>query len=249
MCLYPRLIQNRKYTKTKKNGGKIPAVTDLRTTKVSVGCQNCIECRKQKAREWQIRLSEDIKELKNGIFVTLTFNTKSLIELSKGINAEGYALDNAIAKKAVRRFLERWRKKHKTSVKHWLVTELGHEGTERIHMHGIIFTNKIDDVKNIWKYGIVHIGQWVNEQTVNYCVKYVSKIDKDHKGYVPKILCSKGLGSNYLKRYDSNINEFKGNKTNEYYVLKNGRKVNLPKYYRNKIYSDEQKEELWINLS
>ena len=158
-------------------------------------------------------------------------------------------IENEIATLACRRFLERWRKKHKTSVKHWLVTELGHEGTERIHMHGIIFTNKIDDVKNIWKYGIVHIGQWVNEQTVNYCVKYVSKIDKDHKGYVPKILCSKGLGSNYLKRYDSNINEFKGNKTNEYYVLKNGRKVNLPKYYRNKIYSDEQKEELWINLS
>ena len=30
MCLYPKLIKNKKYTKNKKNGGVIPAVSDIR---------------------------------------------------------------------------------------------------------------------------------------------------------------------------------------------------------------------------
>ena len=30
MCLYPKLIKNRKYIANKKNGGNIPPVSDLR---------------------------------------------------------------------------------------------------------------------------------------------------------------------------------------------------------------------------
>ena len=53
MCLYPKLIKNRKYIANKKNGGAIPPVTDLRVIMVPVGCGKCIECLKQKGREWQ----------------------------------------------------------------------------------------------------------------------------------------------------------------------------------------------------
>ena len=31
MCLYPKLIKNKKYMSNKKNGGVIPAVSDERT--------------------------------------------------------------------------------------------------------------------------------------------------------------------------------------------------------------------------
>ena len=54
--------------------------------------------------------------MKNGKFVTLTFSEESLVELGedKNINTlNGYNLDNGIATLAVRRFLERWRKKYK----------------------------------------------------------------------------------------------------------------------------------------
>ena len=43
-------------------------------------------------------------------------------------------IEDGIATLAVRRFLERWRKKYKKSVKHWFVTELGGKFTERIHL-------------------------------------------------------------------------------------------------------------------
>ena len=74
MCLYPRLMYNPKYKANKKNGGCIPPVNDQRTLYVPIGCGVCIECRKQNARNWQLRLYEDIKEHKNGKFVTLTFS-------------------------------------------------------------------------------------------------------------------------------------------------------------------------------
>ena len=53
-------------------------------------------------------------------FLDLT-NTKSI----KVIEGVGYEKDNNIATLSVRRFLERWRKEFKRSVRHWLITELG----------------------------------------------------------------------------------------------------------------------------
>ena len=261
MCLYPRIIKNRKYTETKKNGGKIPAVHDKRILYVPIACGVCMECMKAKAREWQIRLAEEIRTNKNGQFITLTFNEESLQELENEVRKDSeetvtnnedqllksYNDGNSIAILAVRRFLERWRKKYKKSVRHWLVTELGHNGTERIHLHGIIFTDKKEEIEKIWKYGWVYLGQFVNEKTINYIVKYIHKIDSDHKEYKPKVLCSAGIGSGYIKRVDANNNRYNEKNTDESYKFRNGIKSNIPIYYRNKIYSEEEREKLWIN--
>jgi hypothetical protein len=253
MCLYPKLINNRKYQSNKKNGGIIPAVTDKRVLVVPVGCGKCMECRKQKSREWQVRLHEEIKHDKKGKFVTLTFSNESIAELTKDIKGlNGYNLDNEIAKKAVRRFLERWRKKYKKSVKHWLVTELGGNGTENIHLHGIIWTNESDEeINRIWKYGYTWIGNnknggYVNEKTINYIVKYVNKVDEKHKEYNSKILTSAGIGKDYMNRLDSTKNKYKGKDTKETYTTKQGMKIALPIYYRNKLYNDDEKEKLWL---
>jgi hypothetical protein len=186
MCLYPKLIKNRKYVSNKKNGGIIPAVFDKRVLLVPAGCGKCMECKKQKSREWQVRLHEEIRHTKNGKFVTLTFSNESIRDLAKEIQLTGYNLDNEIATLAVRRFLERWRKKYKKSVKHWFVTELGGNGTENIHLHGIIWTNEnAETINKIWKYGFTWIGDknnggYVNEKTINYIVKYVNKTDQKH---------------------------------------------------------------------
>lgn len=164
MCLYPKIIKNKKYQSNKKNGGILPAITDKRVVYVPVGCGKCMECMKKKSREWQVRVSEEIRHDKTGVFVTLTFdeeNLKNLREKIKIEQNENKIEDNEIARIATRLFLERWRKKYKKSVKHWLVTELGHNGTERIHMHGIIWTKNKEEIERIWKYGIVWIGEYV----------------------------------------------------------------------------------------
>ena len=77
-------------------------------------------------------MNEEIKHDRTGKFITLTFSNE---ELDKLIQETGIQESNAVATIAVRRFLERWRKKYKKSVKHFLITELGHNGTERIHIY------------------------------------------------------------------------------------------------------------------
>ena len=136
MCLYPKLIKNRKYIANKKNGGDIPPlplinfngklIPDERVLWVPIGCQKCMECRKKKAREWQVRLLEEVAYNNKALFVTLTFSNESIAKIGNKLNGKltGYERDNEIAKIAVRRFLENWRKHTKKSVKHWLITEL-----------------------------------------------------------------------------------------------------------------------------
>lgn len=290
MCLYPRLIDNRKYRANKKNGGKIPPIKDQRTRYVPVGCQTCIECRKQKAREWLVRIQEDIKTHTNGKFVTLTFSTESLKKLTRTeykilkhskikhvqppyakpkikhrrakrdlTQVKGYDLDNAIVIKAIRLFLERWRKKYGKSLRHWLVTELGHGRTEHIHLHGIVWTDYPQSLEEVWQYGTVWRGykktghgnteeyeNYVTPRTVNYMTKYITKIDLQHLNYKPMILASPGIGSNYTKTTQFLKNNFNYGNTNETYRTSTGHKMAIPIYWRNKRYTDEQRELLWI---
>lgn len=226
----------------KKNKGIVPQCQDQRVKLVPVGCGNCIECRKQKAQAWRVRMLEEIKNDNKCYFVTLTFAPEELKKLCEETNKNEC---NAICAIAVRRFCERWRKISKKGLKHWLITEMGHKGTERIHMHGIIWTDKIEEVSAKWKYGIIDIGEYCNEQTINYIIKYVTKIDTEHKGYKPSIFCSKGIGKKYTDVY-KNYHTYKTNETREYYTLNNGRKVNLPIYYRNKFFTEEEREKLWL---
>lgn len=257
MCLYPKIIRNRKYTVTNKNDekygkGNVPIAKDKRVLYVPIGCGKCMECKKQKKTQWQVRLQEDLKENKNGKFVTFTYSNEGLKELENLCGElEGYDRDNEVCRIAIRRFLERWRKEHKKSVRHWLVTEIGGRFTERIHIHGILWTDEgIEEIRKRWKYGHVILGDgkkhYVNEQTINYIVKYINKTDEKHKEYNSKVFTSKGIGKNYMQRKDIERNRYIKGKTIETYKTRKGLELGLPIYYRNYIYSDEEKEKLWI---
>lgn len=257
MCLYPRMMFNPKYRANGKNGGVIPSVPDKRVLYVPIGCGICLECRKQRARNWQLRLLEDIKEHKNGHFVTLTFSTESLKQIyddnPEMHELDGYKLDNAIAKRAVRLFLERWRKEYGKSLRHWLVSELGHQNTEHIHLHGLVWADDISRLTEIWKYGFVWAGYgnhktYVNAKTVNYIIKYLTKVDTKHIAYKPLTLCSPGIGKSYLNSRNSKLNAYNGTETSETYKNEQGYKIALPKYWRNKIYTEKEREKLWLQL-
>lgn len=252
MCLYPRLIKNRKYVANKKNGGNIPPILDKRVLEVPVGCGKCMECRKQKANSWRVRMIEDLRVNKNAKFVTLTFSEENLQKLDNEIKGlKGYDRDNEVCRIAIRRFLERWRRKFKKSVRHWLVTELGQTNTERVHIHGLLWTDKpMSVIDERWGYGKTVLGNgkehFVNEKTINYIVKYLSKQDPVHKEYNSKMFVSAGIGNNYLKRQDHERNKFRGEETIETYKTRQGMEYGLPIYYRNAIYNDEEKEKLWL---
>lgn len=272
------MIKNPKYKKNKKNGGNPPPVTNQGTYMIPVPCGNCIECKRQKANNWRIRLIEEFKTEKRGKFVTMTFSDESikkleeivieerrkkLEEAEEELNKEiprknqyltGYELENEIAIKAVRMFSDRYKAKYKKRIKHWLVTELGQESTERIHIHGILYTEtSLEEIRRLWSYGNINkkdkdwSQQYCNEMTIGYVVKYINKTDPVHKAYKPVILTTPGIGAGYINTLNAKNNKYNGENTQEYYLTRKGAKISLPTYYRNKLYTDEQKEQLWIN--
>lgn len=287
MCLFPRTMRNKKYCATEKNGGIVPELPyisghnwvedmydektgewqarisksdikyDERVLNVEIPCGRCVECLKAKARNWQIRLGEEIEQTPYNYFITLTFSPGQLYTLLK---KTGQPECNAIVGIAIRRMLERWRKDHKKSIKHWFITEMGHENTERIHAHGILFSNEPLEFKEIekkkdgmlaewkyWKYGNVFVGTWVNMQTVNYLMKYVCKIDTDHKNFFGYIFCSPGLGKQWVERMKS-IYKYVPHGSLDYIRLRTGAKVKLPTYYKNHLYNEDERERIWRDM-
>ena len=247
MCLYPTYIKNPKYKPNKKNNGKPPICKDRRLFYIPVKCGCCIECRKEKQREWRVRLEEELRT-NFGYFTTLTISPDGIKEIESITKLKWEENPNEIATKAMRLFLERVRKDTGKSIKHWCVTELGEE-KDRIHLHGIIFGQKSAAlIRKHWKYGFVFIGGYCNSRSVNYMTKYMLKVDIKHPEFKQIVLASKGIGAGYLNRLDylwqkqnyKNINVAT-------YTFRNGTKMAMPKYYKNKIFTEKEREKMWIN--
>lgn len=247
MCLYPTYIKNPKYKPNKKNKGRPPVCNDRRLYYIPTKCGCCIECRKEKQREWRVRLEEELRS-NFGYFTTLTIDPESIKNLEASTGLKWEENPNEIATKALRLFLERARKDTKKSIKHWCVTELGEKG-DRIHLHGIFFGQKSAElVRKHWKYGFVFIGGFCNSRSVNYMTKYMLKVDVKHPMFKQIVLTSKGIGSGYFDRLDFlwQKQNYK-NITVATYTFRNGTKIAMPKYYKNKLFTDKEREKMWIN--
>ena len=99
MCLYPKLIPNKRYLPTKKNSGVPHVCPDERLRYITAACGDCYECRKQKQRQWVVRMSEEKRSNPNAYFLTLTIDDKSYKQLKQKYNLKD---NNDIATKAIR---------------------------------------------------------------------------------------------------------------------------------------------------
>lgn len=249
MCIYPTYIINPKYKPNKKNHGIVPIPRDSRLLYVPIPCGKCYECRRKKRNEWLNRINEEVSySNKNNIymkFVTLTFSEENLSKLDKRCGTDAEA--NSVAKISIYLFRERWRKRFKYSCKHFIVPELGHQNTERLHLHGILFLqhNATDkEISEIWQYGRVQVGKFVNEASVKYITKYMLKTDE--RGFEGRIFASPGLGKSYLNKIQAKNARYKRGETQEWMIAASGRRTSLPTYYRNEIYTEHERENLWL---
>lgn len=240
MCLYPSIIENPKYAKSNKNS---KGIKDNRLRWIQIPCGHCEECRRAKANEWRVRLMEEIKSNpKNITFATLTFSEESLKKLEYDEKEP-----NKAPQKAIRLFRKRWWKKYKMPLKHWLITELGHDNTKRIHLHGIIWTELTEEqFEKEWGYGWIFFGYEVNERTINYIIKYITKRDEDNPEFDGKIFTSKKIGINYINKNTLRRHKYHDKFTEETYKTRSGIKVALPTYYKQKIWTDQEREALRI---
>lgn len=206
---------------------------------VKVGCGYCLLCRKRKLQEWSFRLQQEEKISTSSHFVTLTYNTKSVPITNSGFMT--------LEKTHLQKYFKRLRKRSKNTLKYYAVGEYGTQN-KRPHYHIILFNSNEYDIRSAWyldneEIGDVHIGK-VSEASIAYTLKYVSKKQE----YIPNWkdinppfkLSSTNMGLNYLTE---EMKQYHKNDIRRNYVMNGPIKVPLSRYYRERIYDDQEKAE------
>jgi len=209
---------------------------------IAVPCGRCATCLQRKRSDWTIRIKEELKNSIGSAFVTLTYQTKFLPVTENG--------EITLSKRDLQLFLKRLRKH--ISFKYYAVGEYGTE-RNRPHYH-IIFLGIGHDlihfqklVEKSWSengelIGRIDTGNGTGA-SVNYCAGYIiNRYDFINSEIVaPFALASKSLGITYVDK----MRDWHTADLNRQYVPgENGAKYPLPRYYKQKLFTDEQKREI-----
>lgn len=234
MCPYPMLIKN-KYGYIRR-----------------VDCGKCIACRLNKAREWSVRIMNELVYHKDACFLTLTYDDDHLPE------------DYSISKREFQRWMKRFRRDINKCVRFFASGEYGDKGHRWInpHYHVILFgVSPVDDIfQNLqickdgyecflssWPFGHCFTGD-VTYDSACYVAKYTAKKLLANDGKVPlndEFYTSRGLEPPFLlmsRRPGIGAKYVRDNKNRlqrrGYIFGKDGKKCGLPRFYKSKVYSD-----------
>lgn len=204
-------------------------------------CGKCPACLLNRQRQFAFRLEEERKGSDFYIWLTLTYADEYL-PLSP-VNKQP-----CVSKSDCRTFFEALRKKYpQVKVKHFLVSEYGPK-TYRPHYHALLFaTTDNKDTKYLynlkkqmsdwieqkgWKRGFTYIKN-AHVNVYSYVTKYCCKPELIgfHPEVPPFTLISPGIGISFLERQEAD----KMIITDNYSTLYRGKKMELPRYFKQKI--------------
>lgn len=213
---------------------------------IPLPCGRCPMCLKRRASGWSFRLVKEGERALSSFFITLTYNTQHVPITQKGFMS--------LSKRDLQLFIKRLRKNETTTdqkqfpIKYYAVGEYGGK-TNRPHYHLILFNASISSIQKSWvsrdgvSIGEIHYGT-VSEASIGYALKYMHKKNKGERGswYDGErqfALMSKRLGSNYLS---TAVKKWHTNDLDKrfYIPLKDGKKIAMPRYFKDKIYNSEQ---------
>lgn len=205
-----------------------------------VPCGKCPVCLKRKVSGWSFRLLQEDKVSENAHFVTLTYSTDHV-----PITKNGFM---NLCKRDLQLFWKKLRKAHgdERTIKYYVVGEYGGR-SKRPHYHAIIFNADLEKIQPAWDLGNVHYGE-VSGASVGYTLKYMMKpktipMHKNDDRLPEFALMSKRLGMAYLTKRI--IAWHLADEENRMYVnLTDGRKVAMPRYYKDKIYDLYQRKRI-----
>lgn len=208
-------------------------------------CGRCPNCVARRTSQWSFRIMQESKVSYSAHFITLTYKTGEL-----NISPNGF---KTLSKRDVQLFFKRLRKaqdkiKFDFPIRYYAVGEYGGK-TQRPHYHIILFNAlNVEMIKKAWTLGEVHFGK-VEGASIGYCLKYMEK-DSKKKWYGSKddrqqefALMSKGLGKSYMSQ--DMLRWHKNDLVNRMYCnLEDGRKIGMPRYFKEKIYNENERNEI-----
>lgn len=212
----------------------VSLITVTHDREYQVPCGKCFKCLARRVSQWNFRLQKHARDCDSALFCTLTY-APACVPKKEG----RLTLD----KRDVQLFFKRLRKAHVGKpIKYYLVGEYGSD-TWRPHYHAIIFNSSVHAIDNAWHLGSVHYGT-VSGASIGYTLKYLHK-GKRIPQYVgdPRLkefsLMSKKLGINYLT--PQMIKYHKAVPKDRTYVLVNGYKIAMPRYYKERLFDAEER--------
>lgn len=214
-------------------------------------CGKCVACLSKRRSQWTLRLNEEARNSQAVHFVTLTYADKNL-PMKNGI-ATLVKRDLQLFMKQIRvlqartyydsttgEIMPEWAGKELLPVRFFGSGEYG-PATQRPHYHLILFNvikPIIENIHKIWLYGNVTVNI-AKPGALHYVTKYLIQPMTCQPGQQkPFLLMSRrpGIGHSYLKRtgdyHQRTMNSF---------IVSNGTKHSLPRYYRDKIFDEDQK--------
>lgn len=232
-----------------------------------VPCGKCPGCLARRASGWSFRLMMEDKRSVSSFFITFTYDTNHIPISKNGFMS--LSIDDM--QKCIKRIRKAHDSKYKVdqvynrqSIRYYLVGEYGGK-YKRPHYHLIVFNldlklmfsdkdRKILEMSNYdgkahvmckqWDKGIATVGT-VSGASVGYTLKYMTKarwrpMHKNDDRLREFSLMSKGLGDNYLT---DAIKKWHIKKLSDrmYLQIDDGKKIAMPRYYKQKIYTDEQR--------
>lgn len=216
-----------------------------------VPCSSCLNCKKTRVSGWSFRLMKEAETSVSAFFLTLTYNTDHVPITPKGYMTLERTHVPSFLKRLRQAHFRKYGKLYKTikPIKYYAAGEYG-DTYKRPHYHIILLNADKDLIDQSWTLGEVHHGE-LTIASVGYTLKYVNKGKRipEHKNddrIKEFSLMSKGIGKNYLT--DQKINWHKDNITERMYInLTDGKKIPMPRYYKEKIYTKGQR--LYISQS
>ena len=204
---------------------------------LTVPCGRCKNCLSRRRDSWGFRLKQELKRSTSAHFVTLTYD-ETTVPMVDDIPV--------LHKPDLQKFMKLLRHKSDNQLKYYAIGEYG-DHTMRPHYHLILYnltppatpqlTAELEIIKS-WKKGHVKVGPVTNGR-IYYVVSYLFK--KKHTPLVefPAFsVMSKGLGDNYI---DVIRKQQDRDDANPYFCIEGAKKIPMPRYYSNKLYSPESR--------
>lgn len=225
----------------------------MRNELIQVPCGKCFACLSNRRTEWTIRLEHELKRSVSAFFITLTYEDGKapvskcgLSELSKhDVQCFLKRLRKELSKddKNYYSSVDRLKKPSKDDKLRYFITGEYGTQTHRPHYHGIFFNLPHDFETKFcekWDKGFCKFGT-VTSKSINYVTKYcLTKSEFPEGCQKPFSLMSTkpGIGSNYI-----NLSTKYHKDTQHFYITSLGNvKKRLPRYYNQKIFTDEERE-------
>lgn len=207
----------------------------LPKTGLTVPCGHCNFCLSNKRADWSFRLYQENKASQSSHFLTLTYDDSTVPVGDDCLS---------LCKRDVQLFTKKLRVANGSKLRYYTVGEYGTR-TQRPHYHSIMFGLErpaLDRISDIWALGNVHVGD-VTPASIHYVTKYViNREGPAVQGREPPFTVMSrrpGIGAVYCSTHKNYHREAK-----RYYSQQCGIYARLPRYYKDKFFTQEEKREM-----